>query len=111
MRLYKDQNLIFESNDLNETSFIDYSAENNISHEYCIETLNGCSSSDWICDSGSLYSTPDSVSYVDAMDGEQLNEVLVQWSPVNDTEGYRIYRDDVWLGLVFPHQYIENLDI
>ena len=111
VRLYKDQNLIFESNDLNETSFIDYSAENNISHEYCIETLNGCSSSDWICDSGSLYSTPDSVSYVDAMDGEQLNEVLVQWNPVNDTEGYRIYRDDVWLGLVFPHQDLEYLDI
>ena len=111
IRLYKDQNLIFESNDLNETSFIDYSAEDNIIHEYCVETLNDCSASNWICDFGALSSAPNPTSYVNASDGEELGEVLVDWSSVDNASGYKIYRDGIWLGLVYPHQDLEYLDI
>ena len=111
IRLYRDQDLIFESNDLTETSFIDYSAQDNINHEYCIETLNDCSSSNWVCDFGSLYFVPNSVSYVEAMDGEELDEVLITWDAVSNVEGYKVYRDGVWLGLVYPHQDLEYLDI
>ena len=111
VRLYKDQNLIFESDDLNETSFIDYSAEDNVNHEYCVETLNDCSTSDWVCDFGTLSSPPNPTSYVGASDGQELNSVIVDWDPVDNVSGYKVYRDEVWLGLVYPHQELEYLDI
>ena len=110
VRLYRDSNLIFESNNLNETIFIDYSAEDNTEHEYCIETLNECSSSDWICNQGSLKNKPGSVSTVLAQDGDQIEQILVTWDSVEQAEGYRIYRDEAWMSLLYPHQELEYLD-
>ena len=43
--------------------------------------------------------------------GEELNQVLVEWGAVNEAEGYKVYRDDIWLGLIYPHQDLEYLDI
>ncbi len=110
VRLYRDSNLIFESNDLNEISFIDYSAEDETQHEYCIETLNNCSSSDWVCSQGSLKSKPESVSNVSAQDGDQLDQILITWDSVDQAEGYRVYRDEAWMTLLYPHQNLEYID-
>ena len=110
IRLYRDSNLIFESNNLNETMFIDYSAQDDIEHEYCIETLNDCSSSDWVCNQGSLKSSPNSTSNVLAQDGDQIEQILVTWDSVEQAEGYRVYRDEAWMSLLYPHQELEYLD-
>tara|TARA_Y100001970_G_scaffold292661_1_gene434930 strand:- start:3410 stop:4906 length:1497 start_codon:yes stop_codon:yes gene_type:complete len=111
IRLYRDSELIFESNNLNESIYIDYSAQENTNHEYCIETLNDCSSSDWICNIGSLKNRPESVSDVFAQDGDHVEQILVTWNSVEDVEGYRVYRDEAWMSLLYPHQDLEYLDI
>ena len=111
IRVYRDSNLIFETDSLGETSLVDYSAEDNIQHEYCIETLNGCSNSEWVCDFGSLRNIPNSVSNVYAQNGEEFDQVQVTWSGVDYIDGYRIHRDGAWISLVYPHQDLEYIDI
>ena len=80
VRLYRDSILIYESSDLNETSFTDFSVYDNFEYEYCIETLNNCSSSDWICSVGSVKTAPEAVSNVVAQDGLSSDYVEILWN-------------------------------
>ena len=110
VRLYRNSELIFESSDLSEATFFDYSANSGVEYEYCIESLNNCSSSNWLCDQGSLKKAPESVSNVYAQDGEQANQIIVSWDSVNQADGYRVYRDEAWMSLIYPHQDLEYID-
>ena len=109
-RLYRDGNLLFESTSLDELFFIDYTASDNTVHEYCIQTFNSCTSSDLVCNTGSLKPEPEAVSNVEAGDGNHLNEIWVTWSEADNVEGYKVYRDEVWMGLLYPHQALEYID-
>ena len=110
VRLYRDSNLIYESSDLSETSFTDFSVNDNFQHEYCIETLNNCSSSDWICGLGSVKNVPETVPIVTAQDGLSSNHIEILWEPVDNVDGYRVYRDSSWLSIVYPHQSLRYID-
>ena len=109
-RLFKNGDLFYESNDLSESNFIDYSAESGVEYNYCIQTFNECDDSNLVCNIGSLKAEPLSVSNVLATDGELLEEVEIIWDPVDNVDGYKIYRDDLWLGLVYPHLDSEFID-
>ena len=110
VRLYRDSILIYESSDLNETSFTDFSVYDNFEYEYCIETLNNCSSSDWICSVGSVKTAPEAVSNVVAQDGLSSDYVEILWEPVDNVDGYRVYRDSSWLSIVYPHESLQYID-
>ena len=110
VRLYRDSSLIYESTDLNETSFTDFSVYDNFEYEYCIETLNNCSSSDWICSVGSVKTAPEAVSNVVAQDGLSSDYVEILWEPVDNVDGYRVYRDSSWLSIVYPHESLQYID-
>ena len=110
VRLYKNSNLIYESFDLDETSFTDFSVSGDSEYEYCIEAINNCSSSNWVCGLGSVKAPPNQVESVIAQDGLSANYIEVFWDPVDRADGYRIYRDSTWLSIVYPHQSLEYID-
>ena len=109
-QLFKDGEVIYQSDDLSESNFIDYSAQDGVAHEYCIATYNDCNTSDLICNTGYLKAIPSSVSNVLATDGDQFDQVTVTWDPVENLDGYKIYRDNLWLGLVNSNLDSEYVD-
>ena len=109
-QLFKDGNIIYQSDDFSESSFIDYSAQDGVEHEYCISIYNDCETSDLICNIGYVKTIPSSASNVQASDGDELSQVSVTWDEVEDVDGYKIYRDGLWFALVYPHLELQFID-
>ena len=109
-QLFKDGDMIYQSDDFSESSFIDYSAQDGVQHEYCILTYNDCEASDLMCNTGYVKTAPSSASNVQATDGDELNQISVTWNEVGDVDGYKIYRDGLWFAIVYPHLDLQFTD-
>tara|TARA_B100000131_G_scaffold276601_1_gene279868 strand:+ start:651 stop:2147 length:1497 start_codon:yes stop_codon:yes gene_type:complete len=109
-QLFKEGDLIFESNDLSNTSFIDYSAESGEEYEYCMYTYDECSISEPICNIGFVKPIPASVDSVASSDGEYPDEIHISWNEAENSDGYRLYRDGTWLSVFYPHQDLVYID-
>ena len=106
--LYKDNNLI-ASFDINETQFIDYLAETNTQHQYCLTVINDCGESDFSCNYGSRKPAPNSSENMLASENF-TNQILISWFETEETEYYNLYRDGFLLG-VFPNDILEYIDV
>ena len=109
--LYRDQELVTQL-DINTLNFSDYSAVDNVIHEYCVSSINECGESELSCNSGYLMSLPSSTDNVYASDGDYSDFIIIDWNPSNGASSFIVYRDGVWLGVEdgssdFP-QYIDN---
>ncbi len=108
-RLFRDNILIADLGP-NSTTYQDWLAESNTIHTYCIEAYNECGSSERSCNPGSLYSAPSVINNTSASDGLFENQIVISWDENSNTENYKIYRDNVWLGLNNSNQtqYIDQ---
>lgn len=85
------------------TSYTDYSVSSG-DHNYCIESENFCGSSFQSCDTGNITEAPLTPELVSASDGDYPDYIIITWDDVEDETGYKIYRDEIWLGLTSPNQ-------
>ena len=106
--LYRDGDLIATLGPT-EVSFIDYFATSG-EHLYCIESVNECGVSPQSCNPGHLLSNPASPQNINASDGLYNNQVIVSWDETSNTDSYKIYRDNVWLGLNSSSDDTEYID-
>ena len=96
-RIYRDGEFITEVN--NSTfNFMDYSASLNIAHEYCLSSVNECGESNISCDIGSRKGVSP-VNNVNASDGVFSDYVYITWTPSDNADLYKVYRDGIWLGI------------
>jgi len=107
--LYRDGELIASLN-LDATSYVDYFAVPSSEHLYCIEAINECGTSSQSCNPGSLLNPPESTDNVSATDGSYDNQVIVTWNQNYDAESYKIYRDNIWLGVNNSNNDTEYID-
>ena len=107
--LYRDGELI-STLSANENSFTDYFPIPGIEHLYCIEAVNECGVSAQSCNPGSVLSYPEIVQNVDASDGFYNNQVVVVWDMNENAYSYKIYRDNIWLGLNNSNDDTEYID-
>jgi len=107
--LYRDGELIANFGQT-ETTFTDYFAAPGVDHMYCIEAINECGVSAQSCNPGNLLSYPLPIQNVDASDGIYNNQVIVSWDENQNTDSYKIYRDNVWLGLNNSSDDTEYID-
>ena len=107
--LYRDGELI-NTLEANVNSFTDYFATPGVEHLYCIEAVNECGISAQSCNPGSLLSYPEAVQDVTASDGIYNNQVIVLWNENEAASSYKIYRDDIWLGLNNSSEDTEYID-
>ena len=97
--LYRDGIAIAQF-DANENIYEDWGAQAGLMHTYCIEAYNECGSSSMECAVGSLASVPNAPQNVNASDGNYPNIVFISWDSSDNTEQYKIYRDESWMGFV-----------
>ena len=107
--LYRDDTVIAQL-DSEDVQYEDWGAQEGLEHIYCVQAINDCGGSTLTCNPGSIKTSPDSPSNVNASDGEYIDEVLVSWSGVSAVEDYKIYRDGSWMGIVSSDQ-LEYTDI
>jgi len=96
--LYRDGEFVifFEST---ETQYLDYFAENNIEHEYCLAALNDCGESENSCVVGSKRLSPEQVETVYASD-EYIDYISITWDISENTDFYYLYRDSSLLNII-----------
>ncbi|MDP6936421.1 MAG: dockerin type I repeat-containing protein [Candidatus Marinimicrobia bacterium] len=97
--LYRDDIVIAQLSP-GDNSYEDWGAQSGMEHIYCIEAVNECGTSQMTCNPGSVKSAPESPVNVTASDGEFYDGVVISWSSTPSAEEFKIYRDDVWMGLV-----------
>ena len=107
--LYRDGELI-TSFQLNDSTFSDYGASENIVHEYCITSYGDCGESEASCNDGSIGNHAYEVSNVSASDGLYEDIIIVNWEASNNAQEYKIYRDGTWLGFVSQYSELEFID-
>ncbi len=107
--LYRDGSLI-STLGATENSFVDYFATPGANHMYCIEAVNECGVSAQSCNPGNLLSHPEIIENVDASDGIYNNQVIISWDQNEGANSYKIYRDNVWLGLNNSNDDTEYVD-
>ena len=109
-QIFKEGNLIFESDNLDDTSFTDYSVDSETNYEYCIYAYNDCGLSTPVCNIGHVKYPPVPVDNIVSSNGTYNEQVHIYWEDSEGSEGYRLYRDETWLTLVYPHQNLEYFD-
>ena len=72
--------------------------------------VNECGVSAQSCNPGSVLSYPEIVQNVDASDGFYNNQVVVVWDMNENAYSYKIYRDNIWLGLNNSNDDTEYID-
>ena len=107
--LYRDQMLINQL-DNNTFIFLDYSASDNTTHEYCVASINECGESEYSCNHGSKKNDAYSVENVDASDGIYEEFVVITWDESENADSYKIHRDGIWLGIVNSNSDLEFID-
>ena len=107
--LYRDGTLI-TSFGVGTSTFNDYGASQNTIHEYCITSYGDCGESEPSCNDGSIKNDPYDVSNVIATDGTYEDIIVVNWEASSNAQEYKIYRDEIWLGLVNENSELEFVD-
>ena len=101
--MYRDGELFMQlTNEINQYS--DYQAEPGVTHEYCIESINGCGSSEFICSYGNRKSVPQAVEIISASDGEFQDFIQIQWELISENVIYKLYRDGIQLSVIAGNQ-------
>ena len=102
--MYRDGELFMQlTNEINQYS--DYQAQSGVTHEYCIESINGCGSSEFICSYGSRKNVPQAVEVMSASDGEFQDFIQIQWELINEESVvYKLYRDGIQLSVIGGNQ-------
>ena len=102
--IYRDGELFMQlTNEINQYS--DYQAQPGVTHEYCIESINGCGSSEFICSYGSRKNVPEAVEFISASDGEFQDFIQIQWELINEENiVYKLYRDGIQLSVIGGNQ-------
>ena len=102
--IYRDGELFMQlTNEINQYS--DYQAQPGVTHEYCIESINGCGSSEFICSYGSRKNVPEAVDVISASDGEFQDFIQIQWGIINEENVvYKLYRDGIQLSVIGGNQ-------
>tara|TARA_Y100001968_G_C19436106_1_gene759803 strand:+ start:1824 stop:3317 length:1494 start_codon:yes stop_codon:yes gene_type:complete len=107
--LYRDGVLINQFSN-NVFNFSDYGADDNTTHEYCVSSINECGESEYSCNDGSLKSSAYPAENIFASDGLYPTSVLIQWDESENAESYKIYRDNIWLGVSDASSDLEYID-
>ena len=101
--LYRDGELFIQlNNEINQ--FSDYQSVQGVTHEYCIESINTCGNSDFVCSYGSRKNVPTSVEVISASDGDFQDYIEIQWELINENVTYELYRDGVQLSVIGGNQ-------
>ena len=106
--LYRDGEFISTFNN-NQNQFIDYQADNNAEHQYCITVINECGESDFSCNYGSRKNEPIPSSSIVASEN-LVNQVYINWDASEETNYYNLYRDGFLLS-VMPDNIFEYIDL
>ena len=101
--LYRDNELIAQL-DNTTIQYLDYSSQENQTHEYCIKSVNECGNSESVCSYGNRKSLPQAVDMVMATDGDFENYIHIEWSYVPGDIFYKLYRDGVQLTIIPNNQ-------
>lgn len=96
--------------DAGDSTYEDWGAQTGVEHIYCVQANNECGSSSLTCNPGSKKTAPSSTSFVNASDGDYINQVMVNWAGTDATDDYKIYRDGSWMGIISGDQ-IEYIDV
>ena len=91
-------------------SFTDYSASEGIVHEYCVVSVGECGESEQSCNTGYRKTEPNIVESTDASDGLFEDYVLITWESSENTDYYKVYRDEAWIALINPNSELEFID-
>ena len=101
--LYRDGELFMQlSNSV--IQYQDYQAIQGETHQYCIESINNCGNSEFICTYGSRKNVPNPVGFINASDGEFQDYIQIEWEEVNDNLTYKLFRDGVQLSVIGANQ-------
>ena len=96
--LYRDGEFVI-SFDSSENQYLDYFANDNVEHEYCLAALNGCGESEYNCIFGNKKFSPEQIEFISASENYP-SYVLVTWDPSENTDFYYLYRDDSLLNII-----------
>ena len=107
--LYRDDELINQFG-ADNFSFSDYSVVEGITYNYCVASVGECGESEQLCNTGYRKTSPNAVESVDASDGLFEDYILVTWSPSENTDYYKVYRDGVWIALINLNSDLEFID-
>ena len=102
--LYRDGNFV-TSLDNNQNQYIDYFAQENIVHEYCLSSSNHCGESDFTCSYGSRKQSPLQTESIIASQN-YANVINIIWEGTENTNYYNLYRDSFLLSV----QSLDNLE-
>ena len=98
--LYRDNELVAQL-DNTTIQYIDYLAQQNQTHQYCIESINNCGASEAVCSYGSRKNSPIPVDMVIASDGDFQDYINVQWASIEGEDiFYKLYRDEIQLTII-----------
>ena len=111
--LYRDDQLIANL-DYEQTSFLDYNAEEELEYTYCIKSQNMCGESDASCNYGSLKPNADVIDNIYV--SNQFTEYIeISWDSVQDVNFYNLFRDSFLLNvipagsdLVYVDQFVDQ---
>jgi hypothetical protein len=101
--LYRDNELIAQLDNAT-IQYLDYSSQENQTHEYCMKSVNECGNSESVCSYGNRKSLPQAVDMVMATDGDFENYIHIEWSYVPGDIFYKLYRDGVQLTIIPNNQ-------
>ena len=101
--LYRDNELLVQLDNAT-LEYTDYLANQNQTHQYCIESVNDCGESESVCSYGSRKNYPESVNMVMASDGDFSDYISIEWTPIPGEIFYKLYRDGIQLTLIPNNQ-------
>ena len=106
--LYKDGSFLSSFNN-DQNQFVDYQADIDSVHEYCLTSFNDCGESEYSCNYGSRKSSPLSSDEVIASNNF-TDQIFISWNPSEETSSYNLYRDGFLLS-VMPNNLFEYTDV
>ena len=111
--LYRDNDLIITLNS-EQTQYLDYSAESDTSHEYCLYAINQCGESAPSCTYGSKKTAPLPSDNINASN-EYIDYIIVDWNESATSTHYNLFRDSFLLSviplgqeLVYTDQFVDQ---
>ena len=101
--LYRDNELVAQL-DNTTIQYTDYLAQQNQTHQYCIESINDCGASESVCSYGSRKNPPAPVDMVMASDGDFQDYISIEWTSTPGDVFYKLYRDGIQLTIIPNNQ-------
>ncbi|MDC1050633.1 dockerin type I repeat-containing protein [Candidatus Marinimicrobia bacterium] len=106
--LYRNNELLTNLG-ANQLEYIDYSADNGIEYEYCIQSQNMCGQSDLSCTLGSKKPIPDQVENIN-IENLSTEYIDINWTSTENTTFYNLYRDGFLLSVISNSSNLNYID-